>query len=331
MSELSISSKVELPPQAGSLPRVHLFSDREKAAIQASLAAGRPLLVRGEPGVGKSQLAEAVAVDLRLPLLSVVVDSRTEPRDLLYQFDSVRRLGEAQLCAAVNDRAGNGLIEARRKLAARRFIKPGVLWWALDWNGALRQAKVARAPQYQTPPGWSPGQRVVLLVDEIDKAESEVPNGLLEALGAWQFASPCSGQPVKLAGQAPIVIITTNEERSLPDPFLRRCAVLPLELPGRFNETGENHLLRKWLIDRASEHFPGDLTRKDVLEKAAGQLLKDRFEAIRNHWNPKPGQAEFLDLVRALVVLHPREPDLQWKSLESISQYLLQKHMRTGE
>lgn len=331
MSEIPISSRVELPPQAGQLPRVHLFSDGEKAAIRASLAAGRPLLVRGEPGVGKSQLAEALAVDLRLPLLPVVVDSRTEPRDLLYQFDSVRRLGEAQLCAAVNDRDAAGVIAARKRLAARRFIQPGVLWWAFDWSGAQRQAQISRAPQYQAPPDWKPGQRVVLLIDEIDKAESEVPNGLLEALGEWKFANPCSGKPVKLIGEVPIVVITTNEERSLPDPFLRRCAVLPLELPGRFSETGENDLLKQWLIDRAQEHFPGDLTRRDVLEKAAVQLLKDRFEAIRNHWSPKPGQAEFLDLVRALVVLHPSEHDMQIKALESISQYLLRKHVRTSE
>jgi len=139
MSFLNVSpgSKYELAC-SGSMPeQVHVFEESAIDAVNAALAARRPLLVRGEPGIGKSQLARAAAAALGRAYVSCVVDARTESRDLLWQFDAVTRLAEAQLA-----HAGHETAEAvRGRLAVRYFVIPGPLWWVFNWESARSQAE----------------------------------------------------------------------------------------------------------------------------------------------------------------------------------------------
>lgn len=279
---------------------VHVWDGREIAAVNAAIAAKRPLLVRGEPGIGKSQLARAAAKSLGRAFLPHVVDSRTESRDLLWHYDAVARLADAQLIGAL--RCDHGLEEgsARERLAVRRYLHPCPLWWAFDWADALAQAgKTGQQPPQQLD-GGDPASGCLVLIDEIDKAESDVPNGLLEALGSGSFAPPDRAAPVVATGEPPLVIITTNEERALPDAFIRRCLVLHLRLPEQRDD------LIAHLMARAQAHFPEarfPQATASLLRDAALLLARDRETAEREHWLPLPGQAEYLDLVRAVLGL----------------------------
>lgn len=298
-------------------PAVHVFEEQSVLAINASLAACRPLLVRGEPGTGKTQLARAAAQELGRAFVSKTVDSRSEARDLLWTFDAVARLAEGQVLGA----AGNLSVEqVRQQLEEELFLKPGPLWWAFDWDSALEQQKKAKiSGRPPERPSDSVGGGCVVLIDEIDKADSSVPNGLLEALGSGRFEAPGYPQGIAQTGSVPLVVVTTNEERSLPDAFLRRCLVLQLSLPTKAGE------LRSWLVNRGRAHFSDCAT--SVLEKAADLLLSDR-EAVGRRGLSPPGQAEYLDLIRALEKLRPRDEPGQQELLERIRPFALEKHPR---
>ena len=321
---------------------VHVWDHREIAAVNAALAAKRPLLVRGEPGIGKSQLARAAAKSLGRTFVPCVVDSRTESRDLLWHYDAVARLADAQLLGAlryddVMETAtltptplpeGDGLnSSARTQLAVRNYLQPRPLWWAFDWPNALAQAmKVGQKPPSQADDG-DPLNGCLVLIDEIDKAESDVPNGLLEALGSGSFAPPDMEKPVEAKGEPPLVIITTNEERALPDAFIRRCLVLHLRLPEQRDD------LIAHLMARALAHFPQSRfpqATEDLLRRAAELLVQDRETARREHWLPLPGQAEYLDLLRAVLGLDGEEGLASGYDaatlLEQVSGFVLAKH-----
>jgi MoxR-like ATPase len=319
----------------GDMPEaVHQFDPRQIRAINAALAARRPLLVRGEPGIGKSQLARAAAKSLGRVFISHTVDVRTESRDLLWHFDAVARLAEAQLlgalCRAADLEPSNPAPlpakeagkakppDIRDRLAITYFLHPRALWWAFDWNGALRQAeRVGISPPPQ-PDGGDPANGCLVLIDEIDKAETDVPNGLLEALGAGCFHPQSCAEPVKATGIAPLVIITTNEERALPDAFVRRCLVLHLRLPSDPKRLAER------LIALGRAHF-GQGAAEKVLHAAAVLVVSDRETARENHWLPLPGQAEYLDLVRA-VITHGSTAEAQAALLDAVAEFVLKKH-----
>ena len=323
---MTIKTRIDLPPDgashlqvdfagsSGLADQVHLLSVTEIHAVNAAIAAGRPLLVRGEPGTGKSQLARAAAKMLNRVFISHVVDSRTESRDLMWSFDAVMRLANAQLAGSLQQDAQ----QARQELVVENYLQPGSLWWAFDWADAESQAGRVQALRPTQPDGgvWQNGS--VLLLDEIDKAESETPNGLLEALGARQFTPLGRSKPVCVQGGLPLVVITTNEERALPDAFLRRCLVLRLDLP-----TGEQALIA-WLMQRGKAHFPK--ASEEVLRKAAEMLFKDRYAALEAQVTPRPGQAEYLDLLRAVLGLE-RTKVKQLAMLEVVAQYTLRKHV----
>ncbi len=308
--------------------RVHCFDDPQddaRQALYAAIGANRPLLVRGEPGVGKTQLAEAAAIALGRLFLTVTVDSRTESRDLLYSFDTVRRLAEAQLQAALPAADDEMVARRRADLDADRFLVPGRLWWTFDSNSARNQARRAGVPEEYTIDHWGATRGVVLLIDEIDKAEPDVPNGLLEALGSRQFHPPCGLPAVRQQGEPPLIIITTNEERALPDPFLRRCVVLVLRLPGDDRDP-QNPQLLKLLRDRGKAHFPGvDFGADGILHLAAEQVIRDRSRAALRGQSLLPGQAEYLDLVRAALASAPGDPDRQRKNLQRFAKFILEK------
>ena len=320
MSFMNITEGHEVPlPGHGSRPRqVHVFDQDSIQAVDAALAAQRPLLVRGEPGIGKSQLARAVAIHLKRMYVQCVVDARTESRDLLWRYDAVARLADAQLAGALGERA----TAARKRLAVHRYLHPGPLWWAFDWESALSQAGLVgetAPPQDEGKEGPpSPTNGCVVLIDEIDKAESDVPNGLLEALGSGEFTPIGGKRRIVASFPPPLVVITTNNERALPDAFLRRCLVLHLALDD--DETK----LKQFLVERGRRHFPN--ADDDVLKQAATQLYDDRKQAKDNRHYPLPGQAEYLDLLRAVMVLNEGDPAGQKETLRKIADYALKKH-----
>ena len=333
---------IRLVDRPGLPEQYHQFDEDSAMAVRAALAARRPLLVRGEPGVGKTQLAAAAAKVLKRPIVSCAVDSRTESRDLLWEFDAVLRLADAQILGAFppsrppsfttpdegephRDQAGGHRSQRkalRATLKIRNYLRPGPLWWAFDWDGATRQARRSRSAIPHHGPDADPRNGCVVLIDEIDKAETDVPNGLLEALGSGSFTpmGQSSSQAVTITGPPPLVVITTNEERTLPNAFLRRCLVLSLALPEAQDE------LIKLLVARAKVHFPEEAeTFGELFQEAAEKLVEGRGIAKEKFITPLPGQAEYLDLVRMVIHLDESAKHTPQTLLDSVKRFVLQK------
>ena len=310
-------NKPVILPKQGSWPdSVHLFDEKSADALLAAEAAGRPLLVRGEPGVGKSQLARAAAVASGRLLLSVAVNARTESQDLQWEFDAVGRLSEAQFLAHTESKA------RLQRMNPHRFLSPGPLWWAFNWASAIKQWQSCHhklSAQPEIPSDWTPEKGTVLLIDQIDKADSDLPNALLETLGNSDFAVPYLGVSVCRQSGTPqtLVVITTNEDRELPPAFLRRCLVLPLLMP-----KGEEDLVKKFC--RLGEIHFGERCSPAIREQAARLTFQDRREALNQNL-PPPGQAEYLDLLRAVCNMAMDEAG-QREKLTRISRYVLQKN-----
>jgi MoxR-like ATPase len=172
----------------------YLTNESLEAAVNCALALERPLLVKGEPGTGKTLLAQAVSESLGLDLIHWAVKSTTRAQDGLYVYDTVQRLYDA--------RFGDGDVKD-----IRRYIKLGPMGRA-----------------------FASSQRQILLIDEVDKADLEFPNDLLHELDRMRFVIPETGDEV-VATQRPVVIITSNNEKELPDAFLRRCVFHFIDFP----------------------------------------------------------------------------------------------------
>ena len=225
----------------------YIIDDDLMLTINIAIKMNKPLLVKGEPGTGKTSLAEAVAQALGKKLIVWSIKSTTKAQDGLYQYDVVRRLYDSEL--------GNKGVDD-----VKRYIKPG---------------KIGEA--------FTSDEQCVLLIDEIDKADLEFPNDLLWELDRMEFYIPETDETIR-AKNPPIVIITSNAEKELPDAFLRRCAFHFIDFPDR-------ELMR----DIVLAHYP------DIEEKLMEQAI-EAFFYVRDYFElkKKPGTSELLDWISAL-------------------------------
>jgi MoxR-like ATPase len=226
----------------------YVATDDLKLAVNAALTLQRPLLIKGEPGTGKTMLAEEVAAGLGMPLLQWHIKSTTKAQQGLYEYDAVSRLRDSQL--------GD-----ERVKDIHNYIVKGVLWQA-----------------------FTSDQQVVLLIDEIDKADIEFPNDLLRELDRMEFYVYETREMVK-AKNRPLVIITSNNEKELPDAFLRRCFFHYIKFPDK--DTMEQIV---------NVHFPK--LKKDLLAQAL-----ERFYEVREiaGLKKKPSTSELIDWLKLLL------------------------------
>ena len=302
----------------------HVFDSDSVWAINAALASRRPLLIRGEPGSGKSQLARAAAQELGRAFLCTVVNARFEPEDLLYRFDAVARLAKAQTMRAAD--------KSEEHLAANLFLLPEVLWWGLNPRSAAKQFGDAAphcgltAETYDASACGAPldsNTGAVVLIDEIDKADSEVPNSLLETLSLGGFQKPYGGESVYSEGVPPLIIITTNEDRELPPAFVRRCLVLHMDLPEDVGDNLDNYLLRRVEAHSGKEKDQINVDSA-VVQAAIKQLKLDRAEMKSRELTP-PGQAELIDLLSAISRL-AKGKTKQMDALGRLQRFAFAKH-----
>jgi len=231
----------------------YVATDDLKVAVNAAIVLERPLLVKGEPGTGKTVLAEEIARALKAPLITWHIKSTTKAAQGLYEYDAVSRLRDSQLGdPRVSDIAN--------------YIRRGKLWEA-----------------------FTADQRPVLLIDEIDKADIEFPNDLLLELDRMEFHVYETGETVR-AVRRPIVVITSNNEKELPDAFLRRCFFHYIAFPDR--ETMQR------IID---VHFPG-------IQQLLVSKAMDVFYQVRDvpGLKKKPSTSELIDWLK--LILHEDMP-----------------------
>jgi len=286
----------------------YVFSDPVAVAVDVALATNRPLLVAGPPGSGKSTLAVAMADILSSRYEHWTLTSRTRLEDLTGEVDQLERLQDA-------NRPADPLL-----LEDKDYLKAGLFWRAFDpgsvpgdWGQGRspdldsdEQATEAR-PEAAGPPPLA--VEAVILLDEIDKAEPDLPNDILELLDRRRFRVP-QGPEISARGDARfLVVITTNGERELPPAFLRRCASLVLEPPDkkRLRVIADRHLRRDAELGQTQRTID-----QKKLEQVTAHYLKARGLAGRSGRRP-PGTSEYLDAIRAVRELKQPLDAKTWK------------------
>ena len=226
----------------------YVATDDLRMAVDASVSLQRPLLIKGEPGTGKTMLAEEVAAGLGKELIQWHIKSTTKAQQGLYEYDAVSRLRDSQL--------GDGKVED-----IGQYIKRGKLWEA-----------------------FTADEQVVLLIDEVDKADIEFPNDLLVELDRMEFFVYETGETIK-AKQRPIIIITSNNEKELPDAFLRRCFFHFINFPDK-----------KTMKEIIAVHYP-------KIKKSLVQEALEVFFELREipGLKKKPSTSELIDWLKLLM------------------------------
>ena len=227
-------------------------------AVNAAVTLERPLLIKGEPGTGKTELAKQVSLGLKLEMMEWNIKSTTKAQQGLYEYDAVSRLRDSQLG---DERVNN----------VANYIRKGKLWEAFESN-----------------------RKVVLLIDEIDKADIEFPNDLLQELDKMAFYVYETGQTIS-AKQRPVVIITSNNEKELPDAFLRRCFFHYIKFP-------DQETLRKIV----KVHYPN--MKDNLLSTALTQFFEIREQS---GLKKKPSTSEVLDWLKLLLADDLKPEDLR--------------------
>lgn len=296
---LKAGQEIELSAMQGWPAGGYLLSQEHVGALQAAWLADRPLLVRGDPGLGKSQLAQAIAAYLDWGLVSVVIHYNTVIDDLLFSVDHLERLHQANRTNGDSD------------LSIDQYVRPGKVWQSLAPD-TLKQYG-ADKPHQKTG--------TVLLIDEIDKADASLPNALLEVLNHKVISCPHLTEPVQQAGYPILVVITSNDERLLPMAFIRRCAVLDLHL--KTGEAGMNQLTDIYKTHCKYAQAP-ELSSEQV-KAIVDLVLKQRHATSTRSEEYKPGTSEFLDVIRALGQYPETERDRQ---LEILKDHLICKYQQ---
>ena len=319
-----VTKPIKLPKMGGLPDSWHQFQKNDIHAINTAMHIQRPLLIRGEPGLGKSQIAHAIAACMEWNLLVHVVHARTEPSDLLYRIDHVKRLAKAQIISAETKVEQTPNIEQKlRQLDEENYVLPGKFWWAFDPENArdFYQDSVAGYGSAITEDIKS-DRPSVLLIDEIDKADSELPNALLEVLNNKSFQLPVGDKRIECNEQyPPFIVITSNDERSLPHAFLRRCVCHTLTL-GKDKEGGEEQLIK---VAQAHQKGNNNLHKinNQIIQKAAQMTIEARERTQEHQY--RPGTAEFLDLLKAISHDNYKNDDEREQALDDISTFLLEK------
>jgi MoxR-like ATPase len=269
-------------PDAGD--RRYVYLDRRiELAVNVALVTRRPLLVTGLPGSGKSTLARDVAETLDWAYVEKTITSRTRLDDLTGAVDLVRRLSDAQVNKLKDD---------------EDYLVPGVLWWAVDPDSAATriggEARDPRDRREQTANG------VVVLLDEMDKAEPDLPNDLLGPLDGLRLSIPFVGD-MEPKDDKWLVVVTSNGERAMPPAFLRRCVSLELDRPDK-----------KFLIAVARSHH-GD--RKDDLYGAVAKDMLELVTQAASRGQREPSTAEYLDTVAASIEFGERPGSDLWDGI----------------
>ena len=298
---------------------VYIVTDKIVTALKVALLTGRPLLLGGPPGCGKSSLASYVARNLGVAYYEFITTDESRSADLTWRLDAVRRLGDAQ--------AGR-LSQQTGWASVAPYVEPGSLWWALNPHSAAYRGidpasqdytglEPARPPQYlENYAPTRPGS--VLLIDEIDKADAAFCNGLLVPLGSRQVFISALDLTVRAARGAPdwspLTIITTNNERDLPEAFLRRCIVLRLASPDADR-----------LVEIVGRHFP------DLSVEMRSLVAQLAVQVTEQSEDERPvSTAEFIDLVKVITHLYQESDQIDEETLATIKQVTLYKHQLYG-
>ena len=243
----------------------YVATDDLTIAVNAAVTLERPLLVKGEPGTGKTELARQVSSALGLPMIEWNIKSTTRAQQGLYEYDAVSRLRDSQL-------------GEERVHDVKNYIRKGKLWQAFEAD-----------------------EKVVLLIDEIDKADIEFPNDLLQELDKMEFFVYETGETIKAVNR-PIVIITSNNEKELPDAFLRRCFFHYIQFP-------EMDTLKKIV----EVHHPG--IKESLLTTALTQFYEIRDQ---QGLKKKPSTSEVLDWLKLLLAEDMDAADLKKDSTSAL-------------
>lgn len=289
--------------QSGLDAEIYIYESRTTLAVNVALATGRPLLVRGPVGCGKSMLARNVACHLGWKIYEATFTSRTQTQDLLWTLDAVKRLADAQLLAT----------QQKPLPPLSQYIRPGVLWWAYSPESAQKRGcKDELEGQPADPgtrlprPGFSDASssapaRPVVLLDEIDKADPDEPDNLLDVLDRGSFTVDPIDFRVDMSSVAPLVFLTSNNARQLSAAFRRRCVVLDLE-----------HKTTDELVAIATSRYG---SRPDSLYE---RIATKTTEARQRTREDRPGTAEFLDAVEACIRLDAATTQAEWESIEQL-------------